>query len=143
MSRARPAAALAHFLRDRFAYPTQWHQRWFLACTRSLDARTEHPLSENKWNVRQWLAGIGSGGPGETKFEFLDWRARRMEENKKMGMAPVEVMLVIPANPKDIDNVRALTTPDVTYVSLNYSNPELKRVMPHRARARNNRKNFR
>src|SRR5690606_19535036 len=26
--------------------------------------------------------------------------------------------------------VRSLTTPDVTYVSLNYDNPQLKRVMP-------------
>jgi len=47
-----------------------------------------------------------------------------------MTMTPVEVMQAILANPKDIANVRALTTPDVTYVSLNYSNPELKRVMP-------------
>lgn len=47
-----------------------------------------------------------------------------------MTMNAVEVMQAILANPKDINNVRELTTPDVTYVSLNYDNPELKRVMP-------------
>ncbi len=45
-------------------------------------------------------------------------------------MKPVEVMKAILDNPYDIENVRALTTPDVTYVSLNYDNPQLQRVMP-------------
>jgi ketosteroid isomerase-like protein len=47
-----------------------------------------------------------------------------------MTMTPVDVMKSILNNPKDMDNVRGLTTPEVVYVSLNYSNPELKRVMP-------------
>jgi len=47
-----------------------------------------------------------------------------------MTMKPVEVMKAILDTPYDIANVRALTTPDVTYVSLNYNNPQLKRVMP-------------
>ncbi|GGD40154.1 nuclear transport factor 2 family protein [Aureimonas glaciei] len=47
-----------------------------------------------------------------------------------MTMTAVEVMKAILGNPKDIDNVSNLTTHDVVYVSLNYSNPELKRVMP-------------
>jgi hypothetical protein len=47
-----------------------------------------------------------------------------------MTMKPLEVMKAILDNPYDIENVRALTTPDVTYVSLNYDNQQLKRVMP-------------
>jgi hypothetical protein len=43
---------------------------------------------------------------------------------------PVDVMNRILENPKDIENVRSLTTKDVTYVSLNYSNPDLKKIMP-------------
>lgn len=46
------------------------------------------------------------------------------------SMTPVDVMKAILDNPYDIDHVRSLTTPDVTYVSLNYDNPQLKRVMP-------------
>jgi uncharacterized protein len=33
-------------------------------------------------------------------------------------------------NPTDLGHVQSLVTPDVTYVSLNYSNPDLKRIMP-------------
>jgi uncharacterized protein len=42
----------------------------------------------------------------------------------------LDVMNRILQNPKDIENVRSLTTKDVTYVSLNYSNPDLKKIMP-------------
>src|SRR6516225_9012136 len=45
-------------------------------------------------------------------------------------MSPMEILSAILENPKDIDHVRSLVTPDVTYVSLNYSNPDLKRIMP-------------
>src|SRR6516164_6582114 len=44
--------------------------------------------------------------------------------------SPLDVINGILENPKDIKNVRTLTTKDVTYVSLNYSNPDLKKVMP-------------
>ncbi len=45
-------------------------------------------------------------------------------------MTPVEVVSKLLANPADIDNVRSLTTPDVTYVSLTRNHPELTRVLP-------------
>lgn len=41
-----------------------------------------------------------------------------------------EVLSAILKNPTDIDHVRSLVTPDVTYVSLNYSNPDLQKIMP-------------
>ena len=47
-----------------------------------------------------------------------------------MTNTALEVMTAILADPKNLDHVRALVTPDVTYVSLNYDDPELKRVMP-------------
>jgi hypothetical protein len=45
-------------------------------------------------------------------------------------LSPTEVLSAIVTNPTDINHVRSLVTPDVTYVSLNYDNPELKKVMP-------------
>ncbi|MCP3712162.1 nuclear transport factor 2 family protein [Paraburkholderia sp. CNPSo 3274] len=45
-------------------------------------------------------------------------------------LTPTEVLSSILEKPTDIDHVRALVTPDVTYVSLNYDNPDLKRIMP-------------
>jgi uncharacterized protein len=44
--------------------------------------------------------------------------------------SPMEILSAILKNPTDIDHVRSLVTPDVTYVSLNYSNPDLKKIMP-------------
>jgi uncharacterized protein len=35
--------------------------------------------------------------------------------------SPKEILSSILEKPKDIDHVRSLVTPDVTYVSLNYS----------------------
>jgi len=34
------------------------------------------------------------------------------------------------SNPTDLEHVRGLTTEDVTYVSLNFENPELNKVLP-------------
>jgi len=45
-------------------------------------------------------------------------------------LTPTEVLSSILEKPTDIDHVRALVAPDVTYVSLNYDNPDLKRIMP-------------
>jgi uncharacterized protein len=45
-------------------------------------------------------------------------------------LSPTEILSAILEKPTDIDHVRPLVTPDVTYVSLNYSNIDLKRIMP-------------
>ena len=47
-----------------------------------------------------------------------------------MKLSPTEVISKILENPKDIAHVRSLTAANVTYVSLNYSNPDLKKIMP-------------
>ena len=47
-----------------------------------------------------------------------------------MTDTPVDVVRAILADPTDPDVVHRLMTPDATYVSLNYDNPELKRIMP-------------
>ncbi len=47
-----------------------------------------------------------------------------------MTRTALETMTAILTDPKNIDHVRSLVTPDVTYVSLNYDDPDLKRVMP-------------
>ena len=43
---------------------------------------------------------------------------------------PLELVQTLLKKPTDLEHVRALTTPDVTYVSLNFDNPELHKVMP-------------
>jgi hypothetical protein len=45
-------------------------------------------------------------------------------------LSPTEVLSSILKNPTDVEHVRSLVTPDVTYVSLNYDNPDLRRIMP-------------
>lgn len=47
-----------------------------------------------------------------------------------MPRSPVEVVQAILSDPTNPDNVNALVAPDATYVSLNYDNPELKKIMP-------------
>lgn len=42
----------------------------------------------------------------------------------------VELVQSLLSNPTNLAHVRGLTTDDVTYVSLNYSNPELNKIMP-------------
>jgi|ERR1700732_2134144 ketosteroid isomerase-like protein len=43
---------------------------------------------------------------------------------------PLELVQTLISNPTNIENVRSLTTADVTYVSLNFENAELHKVMP-------------
>jgi uncharacterized protein len=43
---------------------------------------------------------------------------------------PKDVLAAILENPQDLDHVQSLVTVDVTYVSLNHSNPDLHRIMP-------------
>jgi ketosteroid isomerase-like protein len=47
-----------------------------------------------------------------------------------MIQSPVQTVQTLLANPLDLENVRRVTTPDVTYVSLSEDNPELKRYLP-------------
>jgi uncharacterized protein len=41
-----------------------------------------------------------------------------------------DILTAILSKPTDIEHVRSLVAPDVTYVSLNYENPHLKKIMP-------------
>ena len=50
-------------------------------------------------------------------------------KEKKMPTPP-ELVQALLSNPTDVAHVSSLTTDDVTYVSLNFDNPELHRVMP-------------
>jgi uncharacterized protein len=43
---------------------------------------------------------------------------------------PLELVQALLSNPTNIEHVRSLTTEDVTYVSLNFDNPELHKVLP-------------
>ena len=43
---------------------------------------------------------------------------------------PLELVKMLLSNPTNIEHVRGLTSADVTYVSLNFDNPELHKVLP-------------
>ncbi len=47
-----------------------------------------------------------------------------------MTISPSQAVKTLLANPVDLANVKSVTTPDVTYVSLNEDNAELKRYLP-------------
>ena len=47
-----------------------------------------------------------------------------------MSKTPVEIVQALLQGSKDPAVVHALVAPDATYVSLNYENPELKKIMP-------------
>ncbi len=47
-----------------------------------------------------------------------------------MAQTPIEIVRAILADPTNIDVVGPLSAPDVKYVSLNYDNPDLKKLMP-------------
>ena len=47
-----------------------------------------------------------------------------------MPRSNVDIVKAILDNPTDLTSVRELVASDATYVSLNYNNPELKRLMP-------------
>ena len=47
-----------------------------------------------------------------------------------LQQTPKDLLRAILADPTNLDTVSALMAPDATYVSLNFSNPALKRVMP-------------
>ena len=47
-----------------------------------------------------------------------------------MTQSTTQVIQALLANPLDLGNVKSLTTPDVTYVSLSEDNSELKRYLP-------------
>jgi len=43
---------------------------------------------------------------------------------------PLELIQTLLSNPTNLEQVRSVTTDDVTYVSLNFDNPELHKVLP-------------
>src|SRR5271163_546550 len=57
-------------------------------------------------------------------------KSSRRNKTVKYEISPIEIINGILENPKNLKNVRSLTAKDVTYVSLNYSNPDLKKIMP-------------
>ena len=44
--------------------------------------------------------------------------------------SPLAILEAVLSKPTDLDHVKQYTTDDFTYVSLNYENPELKKIMP-------------
>ncbi|HEX4447802.1 MAG TPA: hypothetical protein VH044_13730 [Polyangiaceae bacterium] len=47
-----------------------------------------------------------------------------------MTTSAAQVLQALLANPRDLANVKGVTSPDVTYVSLSENNLELKRYLP-------------
>lgn len=68
------------------------------------------------------MSSLSELGPAD----WLSWDQWR----NWIVLSSSEVLKSILDNPTDIDHVRALVTDDVTYVSLNYDHPNLKKIMP-------------
>jgi uncharacterized protein len=47
-----------------------------------------------------------------------------------MATSPAQLLQTLLAKPTDLQHVKSLTTPDLTYVSLSEDNPELKKYLP-------------
>ena len=47
-----------------------------------------------------------------------------------MATSPAQLLQTLLAKPTDLQHVKSLTTPDLTYVSLSENNPELKKYLP-------------
>lgn len=47
-----------------------------------------------------------------------------------MTISPAKIVQSLITNPVNLEHVKSLTTPDVTYVSLSESNPDLKAYLP-------------
>ena len=73
-------------------------------------------------------AGCGASGPAASAQPQTPSSHGNGETT--MNKTPLQVMSAILANPKDLANVKSLVTEDVGYVSLNYDNPELKKILP-------------
>src|SRR5258705_2675312 len=52
------------------------------------------------------------------------------QSEMEMTISPAQIVQTLLANPVDLANVTSVTTTDVTFVSLNEDNPELKRYLP-------------
>ncbi|KAL8789072.1 MAG: hypothetical protein Q9213_001335 [Squamulea squamosa] len=48
-----------------------------------------------------------------------------------MASTPVEVIETLLANTSSLSTLETLITPDATYISLNYNNPSLQRILPY------------
>ncbi|KAL9105248.1 MAG: hypothetical protein Q9227_009549 [Pyrenula ochraceoflavens] len=48
-----------------------------------------------------------------------------------MSLSPTEVVSKLLSNPTDRSTAESLVSPTATYVSLNYSNPDLQKLMPY------------
>lgn len=47
-----------------------------------------------------------------------------------MATSPAQLLQTLLGKPTDLQHVKSLTTPDLTYVSLSENNPELKKYLP-------------
>lgn len=70
------------------------------------------------------------GRPGNPKLRITEAEVREAFAPGEAPTRPTDILRALLAGATDMDKVRSLTAPDVTYVSLNFSDPELKRVMP-------------
>ena len=48
-----------------------------------------------------------------------------------MSSTPVDIVKTLLANTSDLNTVKALVAPNATYISLNYSNPSLQKILPY------------
>jgi hypothetical protein len=80
-------------------------------------------------------------GPWIVQHEFAMHELTKEEkENHHMSTNLTAVLQEVLQNTTNLEVLRQLMTPDATYVSLSFDNPELKKVMPGPAPTRGHRR---
>src|SRR2546426_8051624 len=64
--------------------------------------------------------------PRSTLFPYTTLFRSGNPRTLTMTTSPAQVLQALISNPRDLTNVKSVTTPDVTYVSLSEDNPDRK-----------------
>ena len=90
------------------------------------EERETLPHSTREQEVRNRAYAIYLQRGGQPGHELEDW----LRAERQMSTNLTAVLQELLQNTSNLKVLRQLMTPDATYVSLNFDNPELKKVMP-------------
>jgi uncharacterized protein len=88
--------------------------------------KKELPNLSNEQEIRNRAYEIYAQRGGQSGYELEDWLQAERELSTKLTTVLQEIL----QNTTNVEVLKRLMTPDATYVSLNFDNPELKKIMP-------------
>jgi hypothetical protein len=84
------------------------------------------PHSTREQEIRNRAYEIYLQRGGQSGSELEDW----LQAQRELSTNLTAVLQQLLQNTTNVKVLKQLMTPDVTYVSLNFDNPELKKIMP-------------